>query len=379
MLTATQIDTAIKDAAHYFIPESIKKGRYVLNKAGKPFSRPGGYCRVYKYELDNGNIMALRLWTEDVPDLTRRLKAISSFLKNAKSEYFVDFDYIENGIEVNGEIYPLVLMDWCDGINLKSYVRKCIETNEISKLSELAADFFKMTQELKMLGISHGDLNHANILVTTDGNLKLIDYDSMYVPALSGYLDICDGYDGYQPVARKNNKYLQPYVDYFSEFVIFFTIYILSIKPELWDEDKADRDKIFLFDINELDGVLSKGIDSNVKSVSFWYRTFLHSDDLKNIKDLDFVIGLTKIYPKTDDGGEHNPPPPPPPPPVDISGLSGLFSKTNVNVADTPKAVVKADISALQHLFAKTNNIVNKSNKVAKPADLSGLKGLLTK
>ncbi|QLQ08322.1 MAG: hypothetical protein HZY76_21580 [Anaerolineae bacterium] len=52
-------------------------------------------------------------------------------------------------------------------------------------------------RNLQTHGIAHGDLQHGNVLVAAD-ELRLIDYDGMYVPPLSGRESHEIGHRNYQ-------------------------------------------------------------------------------------------------------------------------------------------------------------------------------------
>lgn len=302
MPTSNQIDTAMKNISKFFVADEILNGQCVLNKKGNPYCRPGGLCRVYKFQMADGTTKALRIWENVISEAKERSVAISDFLKKHPSQYFVNFECIENALVIDGEYYPVVLMDWCDGKDMKKYISQCIIDKDYDKIRELAHSFYMMTKELSNMGISHGDLHHENILVLQDGSLKLIDYDSMYVPALKGYKDECVGYEGYQhPTARIQNEYLQPYTDYFSELVIFMTVYLVSYHPELWDVDKVeDYDKALLFRISELDPrTVNQYKDWDILGLPLlieFYKYFLKKTDLKELKSLQHIIELTNIY-----------------------------------------------------------------------------------
>lgn len=302
MPTSNQIDTAMKNIPQFFLANEILNGQCVLNKKGNPFCRPGGLCRVYKFQLADGTIKALRIWENIISEAKERSIAISEFLKSHPSKYFVNFECIEDALVIDGKKYPIVLMDWCDGKDMKKYISQCIIDKDYDKIHNLAYSFYLLTQELSLMGISHGDLHHENILVLADGALKLIDYDSMYVPALKGYKDECLGYEGYQhPTARNKNEYLQPYTDYFSELVIFLTIYLVSYHPELWDVDKVeDFDKALLFKISELNPkTVNQYKDWNIFGLPLlieFYKNFLKKSDLKDLKSLSQIMELTNIY-----------------------------------------------------------------------------------
>lgn len=302
MPTSNQIDTAIKNIPHFFHAKKVLGGECILNKKGKPFCKPGGLCRVYKFRLDDGSIKALRIWTDIISEAKERSMAISDFILAHPSDYFVNFECIDDALAIDGVLYPIVLMDWCQGKNMKAYISDCVLNGEFDRIKELAHSFYLMTKELYRMGISHGDLHHENIMVLPDGKLKLIDYDSMYVPVLNGHFDECQGYEGYQhPTARISNKYLQPYTDYFSELVIYMTIYLVGYHPELWDVDKVDDyDKALLFKISELDvQAVNQYKDWNILGLPFlieWYKKNLRKSDLKDLKPLSFIVELANIY-----------------------------------------------------------------------------------
>lgn len=304
MPTSNQIDTAIKNIPQFFNEPRILNGECFLTKKGKPFCRPGGLCRVYKYKLSDGSVKALRIWTDIISEAKERSIAISDFIKNNPSRFFVDFECVENALTIDGEDYPVVLMEWCNGINMKDYISQCVRDNDIDKIKKLASEFYDLCVELENLGVSHGDLHHDNLLIQDDGSIKLIDYDSMYVPALKGYKDECMGYEGYQhPTAREKNEYLQPYTDYFSELIIYLTLYIVAYHPEHWDEDRvADLDKALLFKISELDPkTVNQYRDWSAPGLPMlieWYKRFLKKEDLKELKSLSYILDVAGIEKK---------------------------------------------------------------------------------
>ena len=52
-------------------------------------------------------------------------------------------------------------------------------------LLSLAKVWVRMMADLKAVSIAHGDLQHGNVVVVGD-QLRLIDYDNMFVPGLAG-------------------------------------------------------------------------------------------------------------------------------------------------------------------------------------------------
>jgi hypothetical protein len=110
----------------------------------------------------------------------------------------------------------------------------------------LAAKFALMVKDLSVLGVAHGDLQHGNLLVTPGGELKLIDYDGMYVPGLA-QLGACEiGHVNYQSPARTMSSW-GPYLDNFSAWIIYASLIALAIDPGLWPILHNDGDEALIF------------------------------------------------------------------------------------------------------------------------------------
>lgn len=74
-------------------------------------------------------------------------------------------------------------MEWVEGNSFSQYIEQNLHSSE--NLLSLADEFKRMVLGLKGAGVAHGDLQHGNIIMC--GNeLRLVDYDGMFVPALAG-------------------------------------------------------------------------------------------------------------------------------------------------------------------------------------------------
>ena len=302
VICVTIINDWIKNPDTTMIPDKLKGGKVLLNKNGNPIARKGAFCKVYKCEIE-GKTKALRLWLNEIEEseTATRSRAVSDFITQNNSKYLVNFEYFPEGYEFNGEIYSIILMDWCEGKTMKQYISDRIENEDTNSILSLARDFLEMTNELHKLGISHGDLQHDNIMIAKDGSIKLVDYDSMYVPALKGHIETIIGKPGYQHPARKNNKYLQPYTDYFSELMIFFTLYLVGHKPELWDPDVVmddDKEDQLLFRITEQDENTLYD-DETIKGASdlfYSLKLALMATDISVLSPLKDYVEKANIY-----------------------------------------------------------------------------------
>lgn len=249
-------------------PQLIKaealRGGKVVTKNGKPLRYAGGFCVVFPYEKSMGEKVAVRCWTAHVSEADKRSKQISLCLQQSKLPYFVGFDYVEKGIATQLGIFPIVIMDWVNATPLKDYIQNNIHNS--SAIKSLADEFLKMTNDLHCFGFSHGDLQHGNIMVSSSGQLFLVDYDSMFVPGLENVTDDIKGLSGYQHPGRLNNKYLSPKSDYFSELIIYTSLLSLAKYPILWDKLDIEATETMLFTQEDLDHPSSSYIFNILKS-----------------------------------------------------------------------------------------------------------------
>lgn len=252
-LSLLDISNSLKNANVCLKVPSLQGG-HVSMRNNHPIVSSGGYCVVYKYEMPDHSFKALRIWHKDLsvlPDIPEVAKEVSSTLSSLHSSYFINYDYYPKGILVGGDFYPIVVMDWCEGEDLKDYITSHIEQPD--KLLEIAKQFKEMVSFFHKNSISHGDLQHGNIRIREDGSICVLDYDSMYVPALKGKKEFIKGLPSFQhPTARDANEYLNPKVDFFSECVIYLSLLLLAYKPELWTEEVKRSDDILLFDNDDL-------------------------------------------------------------------------------------------------------------------------------
>ena len=242
---------AVRDYPHIsLLDPKLKNGKPKKGKDGFLESYSGGFSIVFPI-VKGSNTFALRCWMEDVGDAETRYGEIFDYLQHVRLPYFVDFEYVPQGILVNGARHPITRMQWADGVSLRDFISQNLKRPHIFKV--VADAFQKMVATLHRHQIAHGDLQDGNILLKRNGNsvrIKLIDYDSLFVPALRGQLDNIRGLPEYQHpkrMAAGARARATETVDYFSELVIYLSFLVLSEKPDLWNQfkDKSERGLLF--------------------------------------------------------------------------------------------------------------------------------------
>lgn len=245
--TIPEYSTAIKTPA--LVHPAILRGGHPVEKGCKMIRYSGGFCVVFPYQTSTRKY-AVRCWHAEVADAKERTQIIAQALKDCQLPYFVGFEYHEDGIVTQQGIQPIVVMDWVEAKALKKFLSEHI--NDTSTINVVAENFKEMVADLHTHHLAHGDLQHGNIMVRPDNSLVLVDYDSMYTPALEGMKDDIKGLAGYQHEARWKNQFVTPKADYFSELVIYLSLKALAKYPQLWMDLHMEDTETMLFSAEDI-------------------------------------------------------------------------------------------------------------------------------
>jgi uncharacterized protein YjbI with pentapeptide repeats len=221
-----------------FVDPELKQSSTAKNSRGRVLLWSGNFATVYKLTKGNRS-WAVRCFTR-IPqsDVQQRYKLISEYLSQHQIPYLVDFEFLMQGILVKGEWYPILKMDWVQGAEIDRYIGEHIDDSQV--LLRLDRQLKQLQKDLQKVGIAHGDLQHGNIMVDSEGELKLVDYDGMYVPALRGAPPLEVGHPNYQPPMR-SSKDFGDRLDEFSFAVISLSLRALASQPNLWETFHEDN------------------------------------------------------------------------------------------------------------------------------------------
>jgi serine/threonine protein kinase len=225
-----------------------------VEKGGEPLSYPGGFAKVYKVDCGT-KTYALRVWLHEVSDAAKRYQATTAFLKQFQLPFFVEhFEFVPNGILAGGKRYPILRMEWIEGYSLGEFIKQNL--NQPDLLQAAAGDFGAMAAELHRNSVAHGDLQSENVVLQVSNGavrFRLIDYDTLVVPALLGQPILSTGLPSYQHPNRAASTTATEKDDYFSELVIYTCFWALSENPQLWAEFPTNglRDKELLFEADD--------------------------------------------------------------------------------------------------------------------------------
>ncbi|WP_404812164.1 hypothetical protein ACIRNY_11800 [Capnocytophaga canimorsus] len=195
----------------------------------------GAYAVVFKGSKENKNY-AIRCFLSTEQENIDRYKAICEYLSNINAEWKVDCHFLENEISVHGKYYPLLTMEWIEGVLINQFVSKNLNNNSV--LAELQQQLVEISDDLEKKQIGHGDLQCGNIIVQFEQNsfqLKLIDYDGMYIPEFEGAKSLELGRSEFQHPKRKYTDFSFR-IDRFSFWVMITALEAIKYDKTLWRE-----------------------------------------------------------------------------------------------------------------------------------------------
>ena len=161
----------------------------VLDDHGEPYRSSGAFAVVFEMKDEQtGKCYALKCFTEEQEGRAEAYRQIADELEFVDSSYITSVKYLDKEIFVDSSCeedeFPVLLMDWIDGETMENYIAENYQDNYA--MAMLCYRFCKMAAWLRFQPFAHGDIKPDNIMVRPDGNLTLVDYDGMFVPAMKG-------------------------------------------------------------------------------------------------------------------------------------------------------------------------------------------------
>ncbi|MDE2483272.1 MAG: TonB family protein [bacterium] len=239
-------------------------------KSSSVETRPTGLPKPYSgaftitFHLIGTRDWAVRCFTREIDEVKQRYDAITRFLRITSDPLFSRAELLQQGMLVGAHRHDIIKMEWVHGEQLNAYIGRRV--NDSAEMKRLADRVLALGSRLNELGMAHGDLQHGNILVTAAGDLRLVDYDDLYLPDIAGLrFSNGTGQENYQHPDRSPSDFNAD-LDRFSIFSMYVGLRALAVRPDLWtrfdggDErvlftkhDYADPEGSALF--RELDGI----------------------------------------------------------------------------------------------------------------------------
>lgn len=237
---------AVQNPAQSFDDPELQLGMPELDRFGLPRPTSGAFACVYRFKCPKGKEWAVRCFLHPVTDQSQRYAQLREKLATLRGgKYIVDFDFLDRGIRVHNTWFPILKMEWVDGLTINNFVDTQVFDREA--MHTLGENFKDMVRFLKENGITHGDLQHGNIMVVKN-ELKLVDYDCMTVEGMSEFTVPELGHRNYQHPSR-NAQHNGAYLDNFSAWTIHSALNCISAAPDVWNQLGAgDESMLFRHD-----------------------------------------------------------------------------------------------------------------------------------
>ena len=230
-----EFSSAIQNPVRCFADPELSSGELAVydrgGRAGMPVVSAGNFAAVYRVS-NQGRSFAVRCFTRAVNDQHARYGQLDTFLRATLPPAFVEFEYLEQGILVAGDWYPLVKMEWVNGEPMNKFVESNLNTP--NSLQIVAARWRGLLSALGSLNIAHNDLQHGNVMVQQDRSLRLVDYDAMFLPQYAGQASPENGHQHFQHPLKTSQNYNES-VDNFPALVIYVSLLALAADPGLWN------------------------------------------------------------------------------------------------------------------------------------------------
>lgn len=278
--TPQDYNEAIQTPRLNLLDSELRSGLPYTDAIGLPRPVTGSFASVYRLHCSSKDY-AVRLFLRNIDDQEQRYALITDFVQHDDLPYTVTFDFLREGIKVFGNWMPALKMEWVDGTAFDDYIVDNLGNPK--KLGMLAENFLVMMNALQRAGIAHGDLQHGNIIMCSD-ELRLVDYDGMFVPAMHGFEATEIGHRNYQHPLREA-KHFGPYLDNFSAWVIYTSIRALQVDSRLMHQ-LGGGDDCLLFRQTDFQNplqspafsALEKTANDNVVNLARFVRAQLKND-----------------------------------------------------------------------------------------------------
>ena len=199
---STDYTAAVQTPDASFTAPLLQTFRAVPSPLGVPTAATGQNAIVFLMVDTDGRHHALRCFTSAPDDSRDRYLALQHhLLQVGQPTDLAPTSWIDNGVLVGGQPWPVVLMPWIEGRRLDVAVEDLLD-DDPSRLRVLAAAIHGSVERLQSLGIAHGDLQHGNIIVGDDLSVTLVDFDGVWVSSAAYPPPMERGHPNYQHPGR---------------------------------------------------------------------------------------------------------------------------------------------------------------------------------
>ena len=103
---------------------------------------------------------AVRCFLRPHDDVEDRYAAVTRFCASPhRPACLVAFNYMRDGIRIRNGLFPILEMEWVEGVTLDTYIGRIL--GDPATMALLSLHFHTMVRSLGSFGLAHGDLQHG--------------------------------------------------------------------------------------------------------------------------------------------------------------------------------------------------------------------------
>jgi eukaryotic-like serine/threonine-protein kinase len=233
--SATDYQQALQNPTLAFTHPGLQQAIFTRDSWGLPEPVTGSSAAVFQGTI-GADCYALRCYTRADASSRERYEALDRYVAaHGLTDYVANVSWFEDAVQVRRATWPVLRMEWIEGRILDEYVGYLVKKRNIAALGMLAAQWRKLVKTLQDAQFAHGDLQHRNVLVDQGARLRLVDFDSVWMPTLDGQSPPTEsGHDNFQHPRRKGTSGWGRWTDTFSGLVIYLSLLALASDPGIW-------------------------------------------------------------------------------------------------------------------------------------------------
>ena len=217
------------------------------DQQGRPLYAVGNSAAVFRIRRE-GRLQALRCYMRPAEHLA---EIYGSRLLTRELFLYTLYTSPDEGVWCD-----VVVDDWVEGRTLREEIDLALQAADRERLGALANRFDRLAARLVADDWAHGDLKPENIVVRPSGELQLIDFDAMFLPAFAGRRSPELGTTAYQHPAREAGD-LDASLDDYPAALISTALHALALDPSLAARHASDG-LLFTPSRMDRDGVLEE-------------------------------------------------------------------------------------------------------------------------
>jgi hypothetical protein len=285
----------------FFLDDELLSAEFAKDKINQPLLWSGARAMVFRATC-GGRRVAVRFMLAEDRHAEQRYSALAQHLSTTSVAAMVSTEWLAEGVRLGSASFPVIKMDWVDGVPLDRHIRSVIDDpTAADSMGRLTAAWRECARSLVNAGIGHGDIHPGNLLVYVDEaghyRLRLVDYDNVWVPGLD-LKSREGGRPGFQHPHRPAELTGQ-YMDAFPNTLTYLSLRALAAAPTLWSRFGVADDSLLFSHTDLGDGsaevwtTLAASPDPVVREITELTRRWLDSP-FERYQSLDQVVAAAE-------------------------------------------------------------------------------------